>query len=71
MPAYLGVIASRKRFAELRDALAARGVPGSVLDGIVAPAGLDIGARTPEEIALSVMAQIVEQRRRSARAGDH
>jgi xanthine dehydrogenase accessory factor len=62
-PAYLGVIASRKRFAELGDALAARGVPRSVLDGIVAPAGLDIGARTPEEIALSVMAQIVQQRR--------
>jgi xanthine dehydrogenase accessory factor len=65
-PAYLGVIASRKRFGELRDALAARGVPRSVLDGIAAPAGLDIGARTPEEIALSVMAQIVERRRRAA-----
>ena len=67
-PAYLGVIASRKRFAELRDALRARGVAGSVLDMIAAPAGLDIGARTPEEIALSVMAQIVERRRRSAGA---
>jgi xanthine dehydrogenase accessory factor len=65
-PAYLGVIASRKRFRELRDALAARGVPRRVLDAIVAPAGLDIGARTPEEIALSVMAQIVERRRRAA-----
>jgi xanthine dehydrogenase accessory factor len=69
-PAYLGVIASRKRFAELRDALAARGVPRSVLDSITAPAGLDIGARTPEEIALSVMAQIVERRRRAAPAAE-
>jgi xanthine dehydrogenase accessory factor len=43
-------------------------VPRAVLDAIVAPAGLDIGARTPEEIALSVMAQIVERRRRQARA---
>jgi xanthine dehydrogenase accessory factor len=68
MPAYLGVVASRKRFAELRDALAASGIPRGVLDGIAAPAGLDIGARTPEEIALSVMAQIVERRRRPARA---
>jgi len=67
-PAYLGVIASRKRFAELREALLARGVPRGALDRIAAPAGLDIGARTPEEIALSVMAQIVEQRRRPARA---
>jgi xanthine dehydrogenase accessory factor len=69
-PAYLGVIASRKRFTELRDALAARGVPRSVLDSIAAPAGLDIGARTPEEIALSVMAQIVERRRRAAPAAE-
>jgi xanthine dehydrogenase accessory factor len=68
MPAYLGVVASRKRFAELRDALAASGIPRGVLDGIAAPAGLDLGARTPEEIALSVMAQIVERRRRPARA---
>ena len=65
-PAYLGVIASRKRFAELRDALRARGVAGGMLDSITAPAGLDIGARAPEEIALSVMAQIVERRRRAA-----
>ena len=63
-PAYLGVIASRTRFAQLRDALLARGVSSSALGRIAAPAGLDIGARTPEEIALSIMAQIVEQRRR-------
>jgi xanthine dehydrogenase accessory factor len=65
-PAYLGVIASRKRFTELRDALAARGVERSLLDTIVAPAGIDIGAHTPEEIALSVIAQIIERRRRGA-----
>jgi xanthine dehydrogenase accessory factor len=65
-PAYLGVIASPKRFAQLRDALLARGVQRDALDAIAAPAGLDIGARTPEEIALSIMAQIVERRRRAA-----
>jgi xanthine dehydrogenase accessory factor len=65
-PAYLGVIASAKRFAQLRDALRARGVSREALEGIVAPAGLDIGARSPEEIALSIMAQIVERRRRPA-----
>ncbi|HYS13729.1 MAG TPA: XdhC family protein [Burkholderiaceae bacterium] len=63
-PAYIGVIASRKRFGELRDALSARGIGRAMLDTIVAPAGLDIGARSPEEIALSVIAQIVERRRR-------
>ena len=65
-PAYLGVIASAKRFAQLRDALLARGVSRDALDAIAAPAGLDIGARSPEEIALSIMAQIVERRRRAA-----
>ncbi len=65
-PAYLGVIASRKRFEPLRDALLARGVPRQLIERIAAPAGLDIGARTPEEIALSIMAQIVERRRHAA-----
>jgi xanthine dehydrogenase accessory factor len=65
-PAYVGVIASRKRFAELRGELAARGAPEAALAAVAAPAGLDIGARTPEEIALSVMAQIVEKRRKPA-----
>ena len=65
-PAYLGVIASGKRFAQLRDALRARGVSREALERIVAPAGLDIGARSPEEIAVSIMAQIVERRRRPA-----
>jgi len=65
-PAYVGVIASSKRFAQLRDALLARGVPREALERVTAPAGLDIGARTPEEIALSIMAHIVERRRRAA-----
>src|SRR5262249_44974097 len=66
-PAYLGVIASPVRYAQLREALLARGVSRSALDLIAAPAGLNIGARTPEEIAVSIMAQIVERhRRRSA-----
>jgi xanthine dehydrogenase accessory factor len=62
-PAYVGVVASRKRFEPLRDALVAQGVSQEALRQVAAPAGLDIGARTPEEIALSIMAQIVERRR--------
>ena len=65
-PAYVGVIASAKRFALLRDALLARGVARDAIDGIAAPAGLDIGARAPEEIAVSIMAQIVERRNASS-----
>jgi xanthine dehydrogenase accessory factor len=63
-PAYVGVVASRKRFEHVRADLASRGVPEAALARVAAPAGLDIGARTPEEIALSVMAQIVHERRK-------
>jgi len=62
-PAYVGVIASAKRYALLRDALLAKGVSRESLARVAAPAGLDIGARSPEEIAVSIMAQIVEHRR--------
>jgi xanthine dehydrogenase accessory factor len=62
-PAYVGVIASRKRFTQVRETLIACGVPRTAVERVHAPAGLDIGAKTPEEIALSVMAQIVQQRR--------
>jgi len=45
--------------------LIACGVPRAALERVSAPAGLDIGARTPEEIAISVMAQIVQKKRNS------
>jgi xanthine dehydrogenase accessory factor len=61
-PAYLGVVASRKRFAEMRETLAARGVPTAALDAIRSPAGLDLGARRPEELALSILAEVVKLR---------
>jgi xanthine dehydrogenase accessory factor len=63
-PAYVGVIASRKRFERVRSDLAS--IPEKILARVRAPAGLDLGAVTPEEIAISVMAQIVQQRRRPA-----
>jgi xanthine dehydrogenase accessory factor len=59
---YIGVVASRKRFAELRESMLARGIAPAVLDQIHNPAGLDIGARLPEEVALSIFAQIVQLR---------
>ena len=68
-PAYLGVVASRKRFAQLRETLLARGVSAEALDRIRNPAGLDIGARLPEEVALSIVAEIV-QLRRAREAGE-
>ncbi len=61
-PAYIGVIASRKRFASLRSALLARGLTADQLAAIRNPAGLDLNARTPEEVAVSVLAEIVAAR---------
>ena len=63
MPAYVGVVASRKRFGQIRETLAARGAAAEQLDRIANPAGLDIGAETPEEIALSILAEITRRAR--------
>jgi xanthine dehydrogenase accessory factor len=65
-PPYIAVVASPRRAATLRVYLRDRGVPEATVAKIRAPAGLDIGAVEPEEIALSIMAEIVELRRRSA-----
>lgn len=62
-PVYLGVVASRKRFVQIREVLLAQGATPATLDRIKSPAGLDIGAHSPEEIALSVLAEIVQMRR--------
>ena len=67
-PAYLGVVASGKRFAQMRDTLLARGVTEQALARVKNPAGLDIGAQTPEEIAVSILAEIVRVRRSAAAA---
>ncbi len=57
--AYIGALGSRKTHAKRCRFLVDQGVPTSTLDRIHAPVGLDIGAKTPEEIALSVLAEIV------------
>jgi xanthine dehydrogenase accessory factor len=65
---YVGLVASRRRAESLREDLRAHGVSEEALGRIRNPAGIDVGARTPEEIAVSVAAEIVEVRRRSGRA---
>jgi xanthine dehydrogenase accessory factor len=62
-PAYLGVIASPTRAEHLREGLLAAGESRDAVARIRGPAGLDIGAGAPEEIALSVLAEIVQVRR--------
>jgi xanthine dehydrogenase accessory factor len=61
---WVGLVASRKRGAAVIEELRAEGVAEELLDAIETPAGLDIGARTPAEVALSIIARIVEVRRR-------
>jgi xanthine dehydrogenase accessory factor len=61
---YVGLVASRRRGQGVLGELRSDGVAQEQLDRIDTPAGFDIGARTPEEIALSILARIVEVRRR-------
>lgn len=57
--AYLGVIGSRRRWATAVQRLEARGIPRAELERVHAPMGLELNAETPEEIALSILAEIV------------
>lgn len=61
--AYVGLLANKKRAQELRDSLQRKGISAEDLTRMHAPAGLDIGAEDPQEIALSIMAEIVAERR--------
>jgi xanthine dehydrogenase accessory factor len=65
---YVGLVASRKRGVAVLEALRSDGVAEQLIHRIDTPAGLDIGARTPAEVALSILASIVEERRRSSTA---
>lgn len=60
---YLGVIGSRKRWAEARKKMEAAGIDKKKLDRVVSPMGIELNAETPEEIAVSIMAQIIMIRR--------
>jgi xanthine dehydrogenase accessory factor len=60
---YIALIASRKRSRLVLDYLRREGMGDQELDRVMAPSGLDLGARTPEEIALCVMSEIVLVRR--------
>ncbi|MBS1968307.1 MAG: XdhC family protein [Chloroflexi bacterium SZAS-1] len=60
---YIGLVASHKRAAQAREYLAEQGFAPEQLTRFRSPAGLDIGARRGDEIALSIMAEIVQCRR--------
>ncbi|MCA1640652.1 MAG: XdhC/CoxI family protein [Acidobacteria bacterium] len=62
-PDYVGMIGSRRRTNIVLERLRESGVGEEFLRAVRAPVGLDIGAVTPEEVALSILAEIVAQRR--------
>ncbi|MFH1640106.1 MAG: XdhC/CoxI family protein [Chloroflexota bacterium] len=61
--AYVGMIGSKKKVAEIRAHLLQQDVTPEQLDRVHSPVGLDIGARTPEEIAVSIMAEVIREKR--------
>lgn len=65
-PRYLGMIGSRRRVKGLMDLLREEGFPQEKLERIHAPIGLDIGALTVKEIAISILAELIQCRRRDA-----
>lgn len=60
---YVGVMGSERRWATTRARLEAAGVDPDALDRVHAPIGIEVGAETPEEIALSIMAEVIAHRR--------
>src|SRR5262249_18519660 len=65
---YVSLVASPTRARVVLESLQARAIPEDRLRRLKAPAGLDLGAVTPEEIAVSILAEIIERRHRPHRA---
>jgi len=61
--AYIGVIGSRRRWETAAAELEAKGVPREKLDRVTSPMGLELNAETPEEIAVSILSEIIRNRR--------
>jgi xanthine dehydrogenase accessory factor len=68
-PAYLGLVGSRRRGAAVLGYLADRGVPQDQLDRVRVPAGLDLGKTTHKEIAVAILAELVQLRASAAITG--
>jgi len=60
--AYVGMIGSHRKVQTILDHLRASGVPDQQVAKVFAPIGLDLGGRSPAEIALAILAQIVQVR---------
>jgi xanthine dehydrogenase accessory factor len=67
---YIAFVGSRKKADSLKASLVKRGISDERLAKLKAPAGLDLGAITPEEIAISILAEIVAVQRRKDSRGE-
>lgn len=66
---HVAFVGSKRKFAALAAKLSDAGITSEQIDRVSAPAGLDIGAVTPEEIALSILAELIAVRRRTITRG--
>ena len=62
--AYMGMLGSKRRVITVKESLKQKGVSETALDRVHAPIGLDIHAETPQEIAVSIMAEIIGVKRK-------
>ena len=69
-PSHIAFVGSKKKYANLSEKLIAKGIDVADINAVKAPAGLDIGAVTPEEIALSILAELVKVRRSNIKRDD-
>ena len=64
---YVGMIGSKRKVIEIFKTLQKEGVPAHLFERVHAPVGLDIGAVTPEEIAVAITAELIAVRRHATR----
>jgi xanthine dehydrogenase accessory factor len=65
--AFIGMIGSRRRVRATLDRIAESGVPAAEIDEVHAPLGVDLGAETPAEIAVSIIGEVIRERRSGVR----
>jgi len=66
---YVGMIGSRKKVQTIFSNLKEKGVSAEKLNSVHSPIGLDIGSKTPEEIAVSIVAEMIQERRKGKGRG--
>ncbi|MBR3126318.1 MAG: XdhC family protein, partial [Mogibacterium sp.] len=66
--AYVGMIGSRRKVGLVKQMLADNGITHDVIESVHTPIGLDIGAETPEEIAVAILAEIIEVKNKTRKS---